>query len=242
MFYTCPTSSFLKKKFENYLEENSKGIEKNFSKIPNDLLEVLARTKLSNYEWRCIMVIFRKTLGWHKKEDYISLSQFEGNTGIQKSHVWRTLKRLEWRKIIRRNGKKISINFNYQEWRELPRGAIVTKSGVKVANSGKKVANLRNYKKYFTKEIKQKKENSFSFKEKTIKELGKEDFLWEGSFLKDKFGNKWKPYFKNYEMRWAQGKWWVLQNGEWLEFAGSEKEIEWRNSKNREKWKTKTWP
>jgi len=222
---------FLKEKFKSYSQSNLIRVKKNFSKIPNDLLEVLAKTRLSNYEIRCILVILRKTFGWNKKEDYISLSQFARKMGVRKSHVWRTLKRLEWRKIIKRNNKKIAINFNYQEWRELPRGATITKSGVKVANSGKKVADLRNYKKHFTKEIIQKKENSSSFSEKTIKELEKEGFTWEGSFLKDKFGKKWKPHFKNYEMRWAQRKWWVLQNGEWLEFVGSEKEIEWKKFK-----------
>jgi len=41
---------------------------------------------------------------------------------------------------------------------------------------------------------------------------------------------KRKPYFQGKEMRQAQGKWWVLPSGggDWLEFAGSSKEIEWK--------------
>jgi hypothetical protein len=36
-----------------------------------------------------------------------------------------------------------------------------------------------------------------------------------------------KPYFKGNEMRKAQGKWWIIpkEGGQWLEFAGSEKDI-----------------
>ena len=38
----------------------------------------------------------------------------------------------------------------------------------------------------------------------------------------------YKPYYKGEEMRWYQNRWWVIENGEWLEFVGSESEIEWR--------------
>ncbi len=41
---------------------------------------------------------------------------------------------------------------------------------------------------------------------------------------------KKKPYFNGEEMRFSQNKWWVLPSGggQWLEFAGSEKDIEWK--------------
>lgn len=44
-----------------------------------------------------------------------------------------------------------------------------------------------------------------------------------------KNGNrKFKPYFDGYEMRWSRNMWWVIKEGTWKEFAGSEKDIEWR--------------
>ena len=52
--------------------------------------------------------------------------------------------------------------------------------------------------------------------------LGKYSKEENSSFKKE------KPYFKGEEMRKAYGKWWVIHNGERLEFAGQEKEIEWR--------------
>jgi len=39
---------------------------------------------------------------------------------------------------------------------------------------------------------------------------------------------KLKPYFKGNEMRKSFGKWWVLEKGDWLEFAGLESEITWQ--------------
>lgn len=44
----------------------------------------------------------------------------------------------------------------------------------------------------------------------------------------DPVRNKEKPYFWGNPMRQAHGKWWVIIDGEWKEFAGSEKEIEWK--------------
>lgn len=38
----------------------------------------------------------------------------------------------------------------------------------------------------------------------------------------------YRPFFLGDEMRWSQNRWWVIKNGEWLEFAGNESEIEWR--------------
>ena len=39
---------------------------------------------------------------------------------------------------------------------------------------------------------------------------------------------KLKPYFRGNEMRYSQNKWWVLENGEWLEFAGDKKDMEYK--------------
>jgi len=43
-----------------------------------------------------------------------------------------------------------------------------------------------------------------------------------------------KPFFQGKPMIWSQTKrkWYVISNdGEWLEFAGKEKEIQWRTIK-----------
>lgn len=48
----------------------------------------------------------------------------------------------------------------------------------------------------------------------------------ESSFFK----KKKKPFFQGKEMRYSQGRWWVLprDGSPWLKFAGQEKEIEWK--------------
>jgi len=44
------------------------------------------------------------------------------------------------------------------------------------------------------------------------------------------FESKKKPFFEGEEMRFAQGKWWVIPRGggQWLEFVGLESDINWR--------------
>ena len=41
--------------------------------------------------------------------------------------------------------------------------------------------------------------------------------------------SKKKPFYKGEDMRWYQDRWWVIpkDGGSWLEFAGSESEIDW---------------
>jgi len=191
-------------------------MEKNYTKIPNEILEALAKTKLSNYEFRYIWVLLRKTYGWNKLSDYISPSQFVKETGIKKYHIWRTEKRLIWRKIVTKRGNKLSLNTNYGEWKELPKGAIVTKEGIRITNSGKKVTNGGGHKEYLPNNTKQRKDDLLSFKE-----------LAEAYKRGDRSK---KPFFRGNPMRWLkyQNRWEVFENGQWLEFAGSEKEIEWR--------------
>jgi len=180
-------------------------MKENYTKVSNKLLEILARTKLSDYEHRYIAHVLRKTCGWRKENDYIANSQFVIATNIKKYHVWRTEKRLLWRRIVTKEGNRIAINTNYEQWRELPKGATVTKSGIKVTQQGKEVTQNGGDKRNSTKEIIQKKNTSF---------------------LKKKL----KPYFRGEEMvKDRFGRWRVIpkDGGTWLEFAGKESEIEW---------------
>ncbi|MBA7554707.1 hypothetical protein ES705_47338 [subsurface metagenome] len=52
--------------------------------IANEIVEALAKTHLSSYESQVLWVIFRKTYGWHKKEDWITNTQISNMTGIKR--------------------------------------------------------------------------------------------------------------------------------------------------------------
>lgn len=74
--------------------------ENGFTPIAHDILEALSRHVISPDEWRILMVIFRKTYGWDKKEDRISHTQFSDITGIPRNHVPRIINRLIERNLI----------------------------------------------------------------------------------------------------------------------------------------------
>lgn len=106
------------------------------TKISNVIMGALMRTNLSAYQSRILWAIFRKTYGWHKKEDWISNSQLVKMTGIAKSHVSRTVGQLIDRNIVTKSGNKFSLNESYTQWRELPKRVTVTNSGNKVTCTG----------------------------------------------------------------------------------------------------------
>jgi phage replication O-like protein O len=65
----------------------------NFTQAPNELFdEWLPKLKL--VELRVIMVLIRKTFGWHKIRDRISLTQLEKATGSHRSDILTATKRL----------------------------------------------------------------------------------------------------------------------------------------------------
>ena len=98
--------------------------------IANEIVEALCRTQLSGYESRVLWAIFRKTYGWHKKEDRISLSQFQVLTGLPLPKISNTLNRLVLRKMVtvtdNGNGKTKSYGFQkvYSLWQGLPEKVI----------------------------------------------------------------------------------------------------------------------
>lgn len=104
--------------------------------LANETVEALSRTNLSPYEWRFLMVLFRKTYGWAKKDDWISLSQIVEMTGMHKAHVSRAKKKLLARNIVTQTGNRIAFNKYHTQWRELPNLVTVTQTGNKVTSSG----------------------------------------------------------------------------------------------------------
>jgi phage replication O-like protein O len=128
--------------------------------IVNEIVEALAKIHLSGYENRILWSIFRKTYGWHKKEDWITNSQIAEMTGIADSHVSRTIKILIKRKIVTKIGKKLGFQKDYDQWDKLPK--LVTNDeklpiqDKKLPELVKKVTNFGIHKRNYTKENTQK--------------------------------------------------------------------------------------
>jgi len=86
-------------------------LQPNFSQIPNVIFDEWMR-ELDHIEFKIVMVIARKTYGWHKEKDKISLSQYMEMTGASKNGVKQAIIRLIARGYIRQTvmggGKTIS--------------------------------------------------------------------------------------------------------------------------------------
>ncbi len=92
--------------------------EHGYTPIANELLEVLAMYKFTVYQRAIIDVILRKTYGYGKKEDRISISQFVEATGIKKGHVWETLSSLKKAAVVvYSDNKKVSLNKDWEKWK-----------------------------------------------------------------------------------------------------------------------------
>ncbi|MBP9698127.1 MAG: replication protein [Candidatus Moranbacteria bacterium] len=94
--------------------------ENGFTPIANELFEAIYKLKINRDSLRIVLFITRKTYGWRKKRDRISLSQFVEELGIDRTNACRHIKKLSAMKIIIRiqddNGNEYEINKNYEEW------------------------------------------------------------------------------------------------------------------------------
>lgn len=91
-------------------------LEDGYTPIANEILEHLAKINLSPYENRILLAVIRKTYGWKKKIDFISITQLQEMTGLDRRNVSRTKLKLLNRKIIKQKENKLYFNKNYDEW------------------------------------------------------------------------------------------------------------------------------
>lgn len=116
-------------------------LEDGHLKIVNSIAETLARTQLSGYEWRVLWFLWRKTYGWSKKTDTISLSQWMDGTGLDRRHVARTIKHLIEKRIVTTSSANLgtsklstyTFNKHFGEW--LPSANLGTTSA-KIGTGG----------------------------------------------------------------------------------------------------------
>lgn len=95
--------------------------ENGYTSIANEIIEVMARTKLNATQYRILFVVWRYTYGFNRKEHELSLSFLSIATGCDKRQLQRELKNLEDKKIIIQNIKngiyrKVQFNKHYRQW------------------------------------------------------------------------------------------------------------------------------
>lgn len=107
--------------------------EEGYVKIANELFDAMARIRIPGEAMQVLLVIMRKTYGWNKKEDFISLSQIVEMTGISKRNIIRAREKLESMNIIsvvkKDNKNSLCYRFqkNYDAWKPLSKRTTLSK-------------------------------------------------------------------------------------------------------------------
>lgn len=90
----------------------------------NDVLMALVRAGLTGPQYQIVLLVIRKTWGYNKKEDWISLTQFQEVTGLTRANVCKNISKLVSEQILVRKSyigiKTIyRINKKFSKWSQL---------------------------------------------------------------------------------------------------------------------------
>ena len=103
-------------------EQRKVSIENGYVRLANELVEKLSCIKLGGREFRLLCVVIRKTYGYGKKEDWISLSQMADMTNLDKANCSRLVDSLVKRQILtsrkRGHDRLLGINTQIDQWQE----------------------------------------------------------------------------------------------------------------------------
>jgi len=155
--------------------------ENGYTAISNEIMDALCRTRVAGEQRQVFDCILRKTYGWNKKEDRISLSQFMDMTGISKSHIIRAIKGLIDKNMIAKKGNDLGITYciqkKYHLWNALPKKETLPKKEINVAKKG----NVALPKKGHTKDT-LTKDNT---KDRKLKRKDFQKLLVDGDYIHD---------------------------------------------------------
>ena len=110
--------------------------ENGFTPIANEIMEALCGIRISGEARQCLDVILRKTYGWNKPDDYISLSQFCLLTKMRKQFVCRSLVKLAKMNliIIKKDNDTANLyrfNKDFDTWKPLSKKITVINIDIK---------------------------------------------------------------------------------------------------------------
>lgn len=115
-------------------------LEDGYVRVATEVWEALCRIRIPGEARQVLDVIIRKTWGWNKKEDRISLSQFVEATGLKKDKIIRARGKLVSMNIVsfkgNGNGATYRINKNYHSWQPLPKKETYPKKEISVSQKG----------------------------------------------------------------------------------------------------------
>src|SRR5574344_2572674 len=113
--------------------------ENGYTAIANEIMDNIIKLQLAGSEWKLLLFVFRKTYGFNKKQDLISLSQFQKACSLNRTQVCKGLKSLVSRLILLKDNNGLSFNKNFNQWivsKLIPSIKIDNLDSVKIDNGG----------------------------------------------------------------------------------------------------------
>lgn len=148
-------------------------LEDGYTRISNQIFIDLGSYRLSGEEWQILLCIFSKTYGYHKKEDWIALSQFHEFTGIKKPSIIRAIKKLVDKNIVSKKAKGSMSLYSYNKlkstWKPLAKKLTISNKANDVYKKANGVSNKAN--KSLQKSYPQKIQDNIT-KETITKDIG----------------------------------------------------------------------
>lgn len=148
-----------------YMSERTPQTEDGYLRIANELYEAILQFNFSKRQLLVVLAIIRKTYGYGKKSDDVSLSQLEGLISIDRAHISRTINELvAMGVLLKQNGKYgqvLALIKNYRNWKVLPKQQQVEccqNSNVDVAETATEVLPKQQTQKTTPKDNTQKKD------------------------------------------------------------------------------------
>jgi len=87
-------------------------VENGYVRIATEIIEALARVNIPSGTRRIIDVVLRKTYGFNKKEDQISIDQFREATGLSRRTIIYSIQEAEAKKLLFVK-RKVTAGFNF---------------------------------------------------------------------------------------------------------------------------------
>ena len=145
--------------------------ENGYMAIANEILDALCKTHIPARERQCLDLILRKTYGFNKKEDDISLSQFEIGTGIEKRSLRRSLESLMSKNIIgvRKNAHRVCANKVQEVCAPVP----PTKDNIQKTYTNKLKTFVGTYIDFISKKFPTKKPRGRNLEQKSLETIDK---------------------------------------------------------------------
>ena len=187
--------------------------EDGYTSVANEILEALVKAKLTGMEWECIMFIVRKTYGYNKKNDKISLTQFQKSLERSRQGVVDTLKSLVNKSVlVKSTGLGMSIyglNKDYSSWLVKSTGLVKSGGVASQVQRDLLVKSTGHTKDSITKDNIQKKDTPSQIMEKFLNHGDIYNSMVEeyGKEMCDNFSNYWSELNKNgTQQRWQMEK------------------------------------